>query len=73
MKREVKKRDGNDKGKKRGHNRSGRGNHNIKHVRNKACRLHVEAEMKRKSKTHVHEMMHVNNETEMKRACSTCA
>ena len=28
MKREVKKCDGNDKGKKRGHNRRGRGNHN---------------------------------------------
>ena len=44
----------------------------IKHVRKRACKLHVEVEMKRISKTHVHETMHVNNKMEMKCSCSTC-
>ena len=34
MKQEAKKCDGNDKGKKRGHNQRGRGNHNMRHVVN---------------------------------------
>ena len=33
---------------------------------------HVRTEMKITSKTHVHETMHVNNKTEMSKACLTC-
>ena len=37
-----------------------------KHVKEMACKLHVETEMNSPSK------MHVNNRTEMSKACSTC-
>ena len=43
-----------------------------KHVKEKACKLHVEAEMNSPSKMHIHETMYVNNRMEMNKACSTC-